>query len=101
MEEEKDPVARRSDLSALSERLEGIIRNSAEETRRHFDIVAEQMRADFKVVADKTVATAEKVDRLIARNAIEHAAFVDCDRRSRGASASPRGGARTDDQCLR
>ena len=60
MDEEKDPVARRSDLSALSERfdgLEGIVRKSAEETRRHFDMVAEQMRADFKVVADKTIAT--------------------------------------------
>lgn len=40
-------------------------------------MVAEQMRADFKVVIDKTNATGDKVDRLIARNAIEHAVFVD------------------------
>jgi hypothetical protein len=34
------------------------------------------MPAGFKVVADRTIATGDKVDRLIARNAIEHAAFV-------------------------
>ena len=64
-------------LEATIEAIEATVRNSAEETRRHFDVVAEQMRADFKVVAGKTVATGEKVDRLIARNAIEHAAFVE------------------------
>ena len=46
-------------------------------TRRHMDIVAESLRESFKVVIDKTMATGEKVDRLIASNAIEHAAFID------------------------
>jgi hypothetical protein len=46
-------------------------------TRRHIDIVAESLRESFKVVIDKTMATGEKVDRLIASNAIEHAAFID------------------------
>jgi hypothetical protein len=46
-------------------------------TRRYFDVVAEGLRADFTVVIDKTTATGEKVDRLIASNAIEHAAFLD------------------------
>ena len=31
----------------------------------------------MKVVIDKTMATGEKVDQLIASNAIEHAAFLD------------------------
>jgi hypothetical protein len=53
------------------------ITDEAAATRRHFDLVAEGVRESFKVVIDKTVATAEKVDRLIASNAIEHAAFID------------------------
>ena len=57
--------------------LRAIVAGEGERTRRHFDIVAEQMRADLKVVIDKTNATSEKVDRLITRNAIEHSAFVD------------------------
>lgn len=70
MAEEVDRVAMVSDVRK-------VIAEESEKTRRHFDMVAEHMRADFKVVADKTVATGEKVDRLIARNAIEHAAFVE------------------------
>lgn len=73
MEEERDRPVVLSDLKSLEATLEA----DNEQTRRHFDMVAEQMRADFKVVVDKTNATSEKVDRLIARNAIEHAAFVD------------------------
>jgi hypothetical protein len=46
-------------------------------TRRHIDIVAEGLRESIDVVIDKTTATGEKVDRLIASNAIEHAAFLD------------------------
>ena len=53
------------------------ITDEAAATRRHFDLVAEGVRESFKVVIDKTVATGEKVDRLIASNAIEHAAFID------------------------
>src|SRR6266487_4522643 len=46
-------------------------------TRRHIDIVAESLRGSLNVVIDKTTATGEKVDRLIASNATEHAAFLD------------------------
>src|SRR5215203_2857313 len=81
MAEEADRVAMLSDLrsetNSLREELTSVVSAEGEKTRRHFDIVAEQMRADFKVVIDKTNATSEKVDRLITRNAIEHAAFVD------------------------
>jgi hypothetical protein len=55
--------------------IETRITTEAEDTRRHFDIVAEGLRENFKNVIDKTVATGRKVDRLIASNAIEHAAF--------------------------
>ena len=52
------------------------ITDEASATRRHFDVVADGLRESFNVVIDKTTATGEKVDRLIASNAIEHAAFV-------------------------
>src|SRR5437764_5838422 len=47
------------------------ITDEAETTRRHFDVVAEELRQSFKGVLDKTTATGKKVDRLIASNAIE------------------------------
>ena len=53
------------------------ITDEAAATRRHFDVVAEGLRESFNVVIDKTMATGEKVDRLIASNSIEHAAFLD------------------------
>lgn len=57
--------------------LDARITDEAAATRRHIDIVAESLRESLKVVIDKTTATGEKVDRLIASNAIEHAAFLD------------------------
>ena len=53
------------------------ITDEAAVTRRHFDVVAESLRESLNVVIDKTTATGEKVDRLIASNTIEHAAFLD------------------------
>jgi hypothetical protein len=53
------------------------ITDEAVVTRRHFDVVAGGLRESLKGVSDKTTATGEKVDRLIASNAIEHAAFID------------------------
>jgi len=105
MGEEADRVAMVSDLLAVERRVEkldtrvekldariekleekldtsisdvlAIVAHEGEKTRRHFDMVAEQMRSEFKVVAERTMATDHKVDRLIAQNAIEHAAFVE------------------------
>jgi hypothetical protein len=57
--------------------IETRITDEAAETRRHFDVVAEGLRESFKGVIDQTVATGTKVDRLIASNAVEHAAFLD------------------------
>ena len=53
------------------------ITDEAAVTRRHFDVASESLRESLNVVIDKTTATGEKVDRLIASNAIEHAAFID------------------------
>jgi hypothetical protein len=81
MAEEPDRVAMLSDLRGFKASLEQEIRQiviaEAERTRTHFDVVAESMRAEMKVGIDKSNATGVKVDRLITRNATEHAAFVD------------------------
>lgn len=55
------------------------------------DVVAEGLREDLKVVIDKTVATGKKVDRLIASNAIEHAAFQEFIARPGGGVADEAG----------
>lgn len=94
MSDERTPDAlQRSDMDLLrrsdktDERLDAFdkrftatdarITDEAAATRRHMDVVAESLRADLKVVIDKTTATGEKVDRLIASNAIEHSAFLE------------------------
>ena len=40
------------------------IRSEFEKTRRHFDVVAEGMRADVRLVAEDVVSLAERVDRV-------------------------------------
>ena len=40
------------------------IQLAAEETRRHFDVVAEGMRSDVRLVAEGVSSLAERVDRL-------------------------------------
>lgn len=67
----------RAEMSAESKALRAEIAAEGEKSRRHRDIVAEGLRESFKSVADKTVATGQKVDRLIASNAVEHAAFLE------------------------
>jgi predicted helicase len=61
----------------LATRLEAKMDAQHAETRRHFDVMAEDLRGDLNKVIDKVNATNDKVDRLITRNAIEHSAFVD------------------------
>ena len=53
------------------DRMEALIRSEGERTRRHFDVVAEQMKAERNLVLDLGVASAAKVARLCAANAIE------------------------------
>jgi hypothetical protein len=40
------------------------VRDTASETRRHFDVVAEDLRHDIRAVAEGVAATFERVDRL-------------------------------------
>ena len=40
------------------------IQLAGEETRRHFDVVAEGMRADVRLVAEGVASLAERVDRV-------------------------------------
>jgi len=61
----------------LATRLEAKMDAQHAETRRYFDVMAEDLRSDLNKVIDKVDATDKKVDRLITRNAIEHSAFVD------------------------
>jgi hypothetical protein len=59
------------------ELLRAEMRAGFQSTRRHIDVVVESLRSDFQGVIDKTTATGEKVDRLIASNGVEHAAFLE------------------------
>ena len=52
--------------------MEALIRSEGERTRRHFDVVAEQMKGERNLVLDLGVSSAAKVARLCAANAIEH-----------------------------
>jgi hypothetical protein len=54
------------------ELLRAEMRAGFQSTRRHLDVVVESLRSDFQAVIDKETATAEKVDRLIASNGVEH-----------------------------
>ena len=65
----------RAEMRAGFESLDTRITTEVAAIRTHFDVVAEDLRESLKGVIDKTVATGKKVDRLIASNAIEHAAF--------------------------
>ena len=40
------------------------IRAQFDETRRHFDVVAEGMRSDIRLVAEGVAAVAERLDRV-------------------------------------
>lgn len=48
--------------------MENRIAAEGEATRRYFDIVAEQLRADFRLVFDKVIAIDEKLARFNASN---------------------------------
>lgn len=42
------------------------VRDTAAETRRHFDVVAESLRQDIQAVAEGVAATTERMDRVEA-----------------------------------
>jgi hypothetical protein len=57
----------RQEVGGLHQEIGGLrqeMRTSALETRRHFDVVAEDLRHDLRGVAEGVAATFERVDRL-------------------------------------
>ena len=68
-------TASATDMTAEFKAVRAEIAAEGEKSRRHMDVSVEALRSEFQVVIDKTVATGKKVDRLIASNASEHAAF--------------------------
>ena len=61
------------------EKLVDFIREENEQTRRHFDVVAESLRSDIGKVAEGVVANTERLDRVDARldKLEQHAERVD------------------------
>src|SRR5688500_1926857 len=55
--------------------LEQRIAAEGERTRRHFDVVAEQMKAERNLSLDSSRATDEKLVKVSASNAADHVAF--------------------------
>jgi regulator of replication initiation timing len=51
-------------LRADFDELRRAVRESAAETRRHFDVVAEDLRHDIRGIAEGVIALSERVDRL-------------------------------------
>ena len=52
-----------------------LILSEGERTRRHFDVVAEQMKSERNFAIDKAVAVDERTGRLTASNAADHVEF--------------------------
>jgi len=68
----------RQELSGLREELRVDIAASAVETRRHFDVVAEQLMDKIQLVGEGVIGVDQKVDRLAAEMRTE---FQNVDRR--------------------
>lgn len=63
---------------ALEERfgaLEQRVLQEGETTRRHFDVIAEQLRTELRLSLDRSLATSTQMATLEAVNTAEHAGF--------------------------
>ncbi len=69
-----DQLERR--FAAESERIRQHVEAEGEKTRRYFDVVAEQMKAERNLSLDQSKAASDGVARLSASNAAEHSAFA-------------------------
>ena len=56
--------------------LEATIDAAAAETRRRFDVVAEHMRSDTKLLGSGLAATIERLDRSLAQNESKHTTLL-------------------------
>lgn len=76
----------RQEFARVDQRFEGVDRelkrldqrivDEGATTRRHFDVVAEQMKADVKLSLDQSSAVSAQLAAAIALNAVEHEGFV-------------------------
>lgn len=65
-------------FEAVDRRFEEVIAlivSEGERTRRHFDVVAEQLISERNLAIDKTLAVDQRVGRLTASNASDHVEF--------------------------
>ena len=60
-------------LEARMDALERRVRDEAEATRRHFDVVAERMHADIQLALERSMATASQLSTFEQMNIAEHA----------------------------
>jgi len=70
-----DVTTLKTEVTALKVELYAAIRAEGVETRRHFDVVAEGMHADFRILAEGFVATEARCDtrhRDVTRTLNEH-----------------------------
>jgi hypothetical protein len=51
------------------------VEQEGQKTRRHFDVVAEQMKSERNLAIDKAIATDTQLARLTATNAADHVSF--------------------------
>ncbi len=57
----------KGDIADLRTELKAELKAESEQTRRHFDVVAEGLRHDIRVVADRVVAANESIANMKAR----------------------------------
>ena len=56
------PLATRAELSATRDELYSVVREEGERTRRHFDVVSEDLRGDIRLLAEGQVALHQRVE---------------------------------------
>jgi hypothetical protein len=57
-------LATKAELAEVRTELRTEIRTEARETRRHFDVVAESLRDDIRLLADGLVGVTQRLDRM-------------------------------------
>ena len=72
VEVKADIVEMKADIVTLDER----IRSEGITTRRHFDVVAEGLRSEIRLLATAVATTSSTLERSIAENRSEHATFI-------------------------
>ena len=69
------PLATKVELQEVRAELRAEIREGVEQTRRHFDMVAERMEDHMRLLAEGHMSEKARLDRTIAKNAAEHEKF--------------------------